>query len=322
MTEQTWNLQVDGRDHRVDAVHGYWSARRQVAVDGREVMLIRPANPLQQLLWWALPTDHPFPISGHEALLRVIPDLARNSYRLTLALDGKWVDSGDAVEPIPGPFGISVSPESPNPLRETLLAAGLFLVGGAAILAVASSNWEDLPSGRPYVIGFLISLAYATTGGAFLAIASEIMRRTQPFRKAVIPGLAAALILTATLMYATPVVADPIRSLIGDRLAAAFIAIGIRLVILGSVMSFLGAIGVLWSLLLAPRRFVLARLARVLLPALGALALIVAARGPADWRPYPQAESFEMAFVLSIVVAGISYLIVRQPAEEAAVRTG
>src|SRR5438477_11821484 len=99
MTEQTWNLQVDGRDHRVDAVHGYWSARRQVAADGREVMLIRPANPLQQLLWRALPPDPPLPISGHAALLRVTPDLARNPYRLTLALDGTRVDSGDAVAP-------------------------------------------------------------------------------------------------------------------------------------------------------------------------------------------------------------------------------
>jgi hypothetical protein len=275
-----------------------------VTVDGDEVVAIRP-NPLQAVLWWALPTDHAFAVAGHAAVLRVTPDLQRNSYRLDLGLDGSWVDSGQSIESLPGPFGISLSPESTQPPRDALLAFALFFVGAAAIFGFAASEWGTLPPGRPYNIGGLIALAYATVGGGFLAIADGTMLGAGKRRDAVVLGIGAALGVLAALTYATPFLADPIRAVVGDSLAAVLVAVGVWLVIGSGLVSCFGALAAVWSLAQAPRRIVLARLALALFPTLGTLVALVVVRGPTGWQQAPRAEPFVWALALSIIAAGI-----------------
>ena len=70
------------------------------------------------------------------------PDLRRNSYRLDLGLDGRWVDSGQSIESLPGPFGTSLSPESTEPPRDVMLGSALYLVGAAAVfVGLVSPLW-------------------------------------------------------------------------------------------------------------------------------------------------------------------------------------
>jgi len=316
VSQRTWNLSVEGHLHQVDVFHGYWSARREVRVDGQTVLSIRP-NPLQVAAWWMLPSDHAFAIAGHAAVLRVTPDLGHNSYKLDLALDGRWVDSGQLVEQLPGPFGVSLSEQSTTAPRDLLLVAAFFFVGAAAVFGVAASEWGTSPPGRPYDIGGLLALSYATVGGGFLAVADGAMLGAPHRRDAVFLAVAAGLGLLGTLIYATPVVASPIRFLIGDALAAALVAVGFWCVLMTGLLSFFAVLGAAWSLLGARRRTVLRRLALALIPTLGVLVALVIVGGPADWRQTPRAEPFAWALALSIIAAGLM-LFTRPRAETAA----
>jgi hypothetical protein len=96
----SWQITLD-RPHVIVLEHGYFSARRRVTVDGREILSIRPPLPSALRLWNTV-TEHPFTIDGHPCAVRVDPSNAV-SYQFDLVVDGRSQKTGQPVAPLPYP---------------------------------------------------------------------------------------------------------------------------------------------------------------------------------------------------------------------------
>jgi Fas apoptotic inhibitory molecule (FAIM1) len=126
MSTKSWQLTLD-RPHVVVLEHGYFSARRHITLDGREVADIRP-GPLRAVRLWNTVTDHPFTIDGHPCAVRVDPSNGMN-YQFDLIVDGRSQKTGEQVAPLPD-AGESGARESKWAL------AGLWWIAPFSILSV------------------------------------------------------------------------------------------------------------------------------------------------------------------------------------------
>lgn len=100
MSEKRWNVELEGRQHEIVVRHGYFSARRQISVDGHEVLDLRP-GPLTAVRLWNTATEHPFVVAGHACTVRIDPTIDNMTYKKFLVVDGLRVDTGTPVVPLP-----------------------------------------------------------------------------------------------------------------------------------------------------------------------------------------------------------------------------
>ena len=103
MATKRWHITLDGRPHEVVLEHGYFSARRRITVDGREVADVRP-GPLRAMRLWNTITEQPFRIDGHPCAVRVDPSNAL-TYQFDLIVDGRSEKTGAEVAPLPHATG-------------------------------------------------------------------------------------------------------------------------------------------------------------------------------------------------------------------------
>lgn len=78
---KTWTIELDGKRHTIDLVHGFWSGRRIVRIDGN---LIHDSRKFLDT-----GSEHRFDVDGHACILKI-----RNSpfhYDYELFIDGKMV---------------------------------------------------------------------------------------------------------------------------------------------------------------------------------------------------------------------------------------
>jgi hypothetical protein len=101
MSRRTWDVTLDGRARRIEARHGYWSARRIVTVDGAEVFRYIPRSFHEQTDLWQTSTEHHFNVDGHPSSLRVRPGLL--GYDVELVVDGRSTDNGLPAGPLRRP---------------------------------------------------------------------------------------------------------------------------------------------------------------------------------------------------------------------------
>ena len=78
---KTWTIELDSKRHTIDLVHGFWSGRRVIRIDGNII----------HKSWKFLDTgsEHRFDVAGHAYILKI-----RNSpfhYDYELFIDGKMV---------------------------------------------------------------------------------------------------------------------------------------------------------------------------------------------------------------------------------------
>lgn len=92
MSRTIWDVELDGRSRRIEAQHGYWSARRIVTVDGAEVFKFTPASFREQTDLWQTSTEQAFVVDGHPLALRVRPGAFR--YDVDLIVDGRSMYDG------------------------------------------------------------------------------------------------------------------------------------------------------------------------------------------------------------------------------------
>jgi hypothetical protein len=100
MGDRTWTVTLEGRQHQILLRHGYFSARRQVFVDGRPVVDVRPEG-LGFVRLWNTATDHEFTVDGHRCFVRIDPTVDNMTYKKFLSVDGADVDSGTVMTPLP-----------------------------------------------------------------------------------------------------------------------------------------------------------------------------------------------------------------------------
>lgn len=100
MSAVRWTVELDGRRHEVLLRHGYFSARRQLAVDGRQILDVRP-GPITAVRLWNTATEHVFDIDGHSCAVRVDPTIDNMTYRKSLIVDGVDVETGARMAPLP-----------------------------------------------------------------------------------------------------------------------------------------------------------------------------------------------------------------------------
>jgi uncharacterized protein DUF3592 len=94
-----WSIDLDGERHEVDLRLGYFSARREVLVDGRRVLDVIPA--WNAISYWQMSTEYPLEIAGHPAAVRIRP--GRIWYETDLVVDGRSVGTGREPEPLQPP---------------------------------------------------------------------------------------------------------------------------------------------------------------------------------------------------------------------------
>jgi hypothetical protein len=97
MGKKTWVVQIQGRAHRVEASHRYWTGRVRLTVDGDLVLDFAPgfAGYADQAF---RETEHSVKLDGTNLTLRVTPNV---SYQLDLFCDGRSVADGTPASPIP-----------------------------------------------------------------------------------------------------------------------------------------------------------------------------------------------------------------------------
>jgi FAIM1 (Fas apoptotic inhibitory molecule) protein len=98
MSTKSWQIRLD-RPHVIIIEHGYFSARRRITVDGREIADIRP-GPLRAVMLWNTITEHPFELDGHACAIRVDPSNGMN-YQFDLLVDGRSQKTGTETAPLP-----------------------------------------------------------------------------------------------------------------------------------------------------------------------------------------------------------------------------
>ena len=100
MSTKRWTVELEGRSHEVVLEHGYFSARRRITVDGAEVLDQRPRG-FGAVRLWNTATEHPIVIAGHDCAVRIDPTIDNVSYMKFLIVDGRDVDSGKPMPPLP-----------------------------------------------------------------------------------------------------------------------------------------------------------------------------------------------------------------------------
>jgi len=93
VSEKRWLVDLDGTRHEIVLRHGYFSARRQLSVDGREVLDIRP-DPFNAIRLWNTATEHAFVVAGHACVVRIDPTIDNATYKKFLIVDGRDAESG------------------------------------------------------------------------------------------------------------------------------------------------------------------------------------------------------------------------------------
>ena len=100
MSAKTWAIQLDGQQHQIVVHHGYFSARRQIYVDGSRILDVQP-DPLNAVRLWNTATEHSFQVAGHSCSIRVDPTIDNATYKKQLIVDGHDVDTGVPITPLP-----------------------------------------------------------------------------------------------------------------------------------------------------------------------------------------------------------------------------
>src|SRR5712692_5857089 len=98
MSAKTWALELDGQLHQIVVKHGYFSARRQIFVDGSRILDIQP-DPLNAVRLWNTATEHPFSVAGHNCSIRIDPTIDNATYKKQLIVDGRDVDTLAPIAP-------------------------------------------------------------------------------------------------------------------------------------------------------------------------------------------------------------------------------
>jgi len=96
LSDKSWVVELDGRRHEIRVQHSYFSARRQIFVDGSRIMDIRP-GPLTALRWWNTATEHTFVVAEHPCSVRIDPTVDNATYHKELSVDGRDVETGAPV---------------------------------------------------------------------------------------------------------------------------------------------------------------------------------------------------------------------------------
>ncbi|HEV8656148.1 MAG TPA: hypothetical protein VGR85_11620 [Candidatus Limnocylindria bacterium] len=98
MSRRVWEVRLDGRMRRFEVEHGYWTARRVVRVDKREVLRIAPPLLTPAMDLSETSSEHAFVVDGHECALRVRPTFWR--YEIELIVDGRSATDGLPAGPV------------------------------------------------------------------------------------------------------------------------------------------------------------------------------------------------------------------------------
>src|SRR5438445_9120658 len=99
MGSKSWSLDVDGRNHRVEVDHGYWSGTTVLRVD--DVVALRVVPGFGGFAdHFAHPSEYAIHLVGHELRVRITP---ARTYDLDLIVDGRSVSSGAVIPHLPQP---------------------------------------------------------------------------------------------------------------------------------------------------------------------------------------------------------------------------
>jgi hypothetical protein len=177
---------LDGRTRRVEVEHGYWTARRVVRVDDREVLRIAPPLLAPAMDLAESSVEHPFIVDGHELGLRVRPTLWR--YEIELVVDGRSAADGLPVGPLlpaaRGPVGWRWTLAS-----IVLLVYFLIVLGPFAFIGSQLGPW-------PLLLANVLSTAPFVVVPALLVVVAS--RSKQPGRNV---ALAVALLAIAIVVF-------------------------------------------------------------------------------------------------------------------------
>lgn len=148
MGDRTWTVTVEGRQRQILLRHGYFSARRQVFVDGKPVLDVRPAG-LGFVRLWNTATDHEFTVDGHRCFVRIDPTVDNMTYKKFLSVDGVDADSGAPMAALPmNDSGMREGGWLGGRSSEwvaSLFATSAFIIGLTA--------WRQLHTVTPFLLG-------------------------------------------------------------------------------------------------------------------------------------------------------------------------
>jgi hypothetical protein len=85
MANKTWTFEVEDGRHVVELEHGYWSGKRIIRVDGKQLEVSRK--------FFDTGTEHRFEVSGHQCILRIRPGTLGGlfGFEFELFLDGRLI---------------------------------------------------------------------------------------------------------------------------------------------------------------------------------------------------------------------------------------
>jgi hypothetical protein len=148
MGDRTWTVTLEGRQHQILLRHGYFSARRQVLVDGKPVVDVRPPG-LGFVRLWNTATDHEFAVDGHRCFVRIDPTIDNMTYKKFLSVDGIDVDSGATMTTLPmtesGTRAGGWMGGRSGEWVASLFATSAFIIGLTA--------WRQLHTVTPFLLG-------------------------------------------------------------------------------------------------------------------------------------------------------------------------
>ncbi len=197
MSRRTWEVRLDGRTRRVEVEHGYWTARRVVRVDKREVLRIAPPLLTPAMDLAESSAEHPFVVDGHEFALRVRPTSWR--YEIELIVDGRSATDGLPAGPLKpamrapfgwrwglasiglliyifavvGPIAFAARELGPRPLLlANVLFAAPFVLVPALLVVVA---WRSRQRGRNVALAVVLLVIAAVAFRMSLAAAADVV---------------------------------------------------------------------------------------------------------------------------------------------------
>lgn len=178
MAHRSWDIYVDGRKHRVELEHAYWSGRLVIRVDGAT------AQEAEELVDEG--GHHPIQIGSHEGFVRITTN--GFTFRYDLIMAGHSVATGKPVA-LDAPTYPCFGERAPKwtgahlpKWLDHLLAGGLLTLFNGALHLL-------FPVPRHQVLGVLLLLA---GGAAFLVRRPEMMVVIGVFLLLVGLGLVAA----------------------------------------------------------------------------------------------------------------------------------
>lgn len=156
MAKRTWMLMLDDERHIIELEHGYFSGKRSIRIDGKQLQL--PSFESQQLVDTG--SRHAFRLSGHNCMLVILTNGLTFNY--DLEVDGRSITTGQPTD------------ASLWDLERSLRARRLTTVILFAVIGVGAMWWNwNMAHSRGY---YSIGLAFISPQPLVLAVYYAIFR--------------------------------------------------------------------------------------------------------------------------------------------------